>query len=143
MVEKFIELRAQADQITADNGPSLAYFIVNIGFMLDYRRRDILEYLEFPLADYDFLPLTSVGEPFCMHELCTHLTSTKKVTCALVLEFDGLMYRVSGRIKAEHIKKEASVLSLNLDNNSCQTRLCYWPDDITVKEICDDLIAAI
>ena len=32
LVEKFIELRAQADQITAENGPCLAYFIVNIGY---------------------------------------------------------------------------------------------------------------
>ena len=89
LVEKFIELRAQADQITAENGPSLAYFIVNIGYMLSGEdHEDILKYLEFPLADNDFLPLTYLGEPFCMHKLCTHLTSTKKVTCALVLEND-------------------------------------------------------
>ena len=37
LVEKFIELRAQADQITAENGPCLAYFVVNIGFCLDAR----------------------------------------------------------------------------------------------------------
>ena len=78
-----------------------------------------------------------------MHELCTHLTSTKKVTCALVLEYDRVMDNESIYITAKHIKKEASVLSLNLDDNSGQIRLCYWPISITVKEICDSLNTAI
>ena len=78
-----------------------------------------------------------------MHELCTHLTSTKKVTCALVLEYDRDMHWESEDITALHIKKEASVLSLNLDNNSGQTRLCYWPYGVSVIGICDSLTTAI
>ena len=93
LVEKFIELRAQADQITAENGPCLAYFVVNMGFsLINIHHKDILQGIEFPLAEDDCLPLTSLGEPFCMHELCTYLSSTKKVSCVLVLEYDDEMY---------------------------------------------------
>ena len=48
----------------------------------------------------------------------------------------------SKEIKASHIKKESGVLGLDLKDDSGHARLCYYPS-MTVKDICDDLNAAM
>ena len=53
------------------------------------------------------------------------------------------MFYKSEEIKASHINKESGVLGLDLKDDSGHARLCYFPIGVTVKEICDDLNAAI
>ena len=76
-----------------------------------------------------------------MHELCTLLVSNEKVTCALIVQHDWYIEEKSTEIQSEHIKKDKSVLALNLEDTSGQARLCYWPILVTVKEMCAELKA--
>ena len=53
------------------------------------------------------------------------------------------MWEKSRDIEASHIKKESSVLGLDLKDDSGHARLCYYPFAMTVKKICDDLKKAM
>ena len=53
------------------------------------------------------------------------------------------MFYKSEEIKASYIKKESGVLGLDLKDDSGHARLCYYPNGVTVKKICDKLNAAI
>ena len=53
------------------------------------------------------------------------------------------MWDKSKEIKASHIKKESGVLGLDSKDDSGHARLCYYPGNMTVKRICDNLKKAM
>ena len=53
------------------------------------------------------------------------------------------MYFKSKEIKTSHVKKESGVLGLDLKDDSGHARLCYYPNEMKVKWICDDLKKAM